>query len=254
MRTDPLKRFVVKGDGNALRVTLNSDQQRHSVNKEDASRMIYDPSHSNAAMSNFAHFQRERRYEQERHEPSRMICGHSVLQGPGPQYPPIPPSALCMGPYQGPDSSENINIGHYHMRDDPVEHQHIHGRLNSNNGPYSMGMQTGRTIPEQFRVFDRSFIAHSSSPKNIKNQMKYIVNPNVATNTANNVNENVHHHNLNEQRVRADHQMQVQQSYLRSQGLFRPSHQKSEQKTRSNSSSIYKSSSRQLSEYESELK
>ena len=69
MRSDPLKRFVVNGDGNALRVTLNPDQQRHSVNKEDESGMMYDPSHTNAAMSNFAYFQRERRYEQEHYEP-----------------------------------------------------------------------------------------------------------------------------------------------------------------------------------------
>ena len=225
MRTDPLKRFVVDGDGNALRVTLNSDRQRSSENKEIESGMVYDPSHSNAAMSNFAYFQRERRYEQEQHEPSRMISGRSLLQGPGQQYLLTPPSALCMSPYQGPGSSENINIGHHHMRDDLLVHQHLHGRLNSNNGPYSMGMQTGRTTPEQFRVFDRSFIAHSSSPKNINNQMKYSVNPDVATNTANNVNENVHHHNLNEQRVRADHQMRVQQSYLRSQGQLLPPYQ-----------------------------
>ena len=225
MRTDPLRRFVVNGDGNALRVTLNSDQQRSSENKEIESGMIYDPSHLNAAMSNFGHCQHEGRNDQQRHEPPRMISGHSILQGPGPQYPPIPPSALCMSPYQGPGSSENINIGHHHMRDDLLEHQHIHGRLNSNKGPYSMGMQTGRTIPEQLRVFDRSFIAHSSSPRNMNNQMKYSVNPNVATNTANNMNENVQHHYINEQRVRADHQMRIQQFHLQNQGQLLPSHQ-----------------------------
>ena len=143
MRTDPLKRFVVNGDGNALRVTLNPDQQRSSENKEIESEMIYDPSHTNAAMSNFAYFQRERRYEQEQREPSRMISGRPILQGLGPQYPPTLPSALCMGPYQGPGSSENINIGHHHMRDDLSEHQHLDGRLKSNNVSYPMGMQTG---------------------------------------------------------------------------------------------------------------
>ena len=223
MRTDPLKRFVVNGDGNALRVTLNSDQQRSSENKEDGNRIALDPSHSNAAMLNFAH--REGRHDQQRHEPSRIVSGHSVLQGPGPQYPPTPPSALCMSPYQGPGSSENINIGHGHMRDDLLEHQHLHGRLNSNNGPYSMMMQTGRFIPEQSRVFDRSFVAHPNIPRNVNNQMKYSVNPN-ATNTANNVNENVpQHHYNNEQRVRADHQMRIQQFHLQNQGQLLLSHQ-----------------------------
>ena len=221
MRSDPLKRFVVDGDGNALRVTLNSDQQRSSEGKEIESGMMYDPSHANAAMSNFAYFQRERRYEQHRHEPSRMLSGRSILQGLGPQYPPTPPSVLCMGPYLGPVSSENINIGHCHMRDDLLEHQHLNGRLNSNNGSYSMGMQTGRLIPEQSRVFDRSFIAHSNSPKNINNR----TNNNTKLNTANNMNENVQHHYNNEQRIRADHQMRVQKSDLRNQGQLLPSHQ-----------------------------
>ena len=130
MRTDPLKRFVVNGDGNALRVTLNSESQRSSVNKEYESGFVHDHSHSNATVSNFSHIQHEERYDQQRHEPTRTINGHSVLQGPGPQYPPNSPSTLCMGPYQGPGPglSENINIGHDHLRDDLLEHQqHLHG-------------------------------------------------------------------------------------------------------------------------------
>ena len=81
-----------------------------------------------------------------------------------------------------------------------------------------MGMQTGRSIPEQSRVFDRPFTTQSSSPRNLDNQMMNNMNIGMVMKSANNMNENVQHHYLNEQRVRADHQMRVQQSYPSSQG------------------------------------
>ena len=99
MRTDPLKRFTVNGDGNALRVTLNADDHRLNENKDCDEENKNDPNLTIPQTPNQIYFQQQHHQHQQlllqqqhqhkqQHDGGRSILGgYTVNQMIGVQYP-----------------------------------------------------------------------------------------------------------------------------------------------------------------------